>query len=356
MKYFPLLFLVLFACAKAPAPPSIALPKEKVNLPIALDASSWPTWAASGNPTYDSSGTIIPDMLAFLAEKGVTHIRLRIWHTPTDSTHNLANVAQFANAVRAAGMAVWLTVHYADTWADPGQQTTPAAWQGLPIEVLVDSVDRYTRQVAQRIQPAIMQVGNEINNGFLWPLGHVDNPASVNRLLQTGCRAIRSVSPGTEIMLHFAGWQGAQFFFNQRAFIDYDVIGLSYYPWWHGDNLSDLSIALRELKASTEKRVWIAETAYPFTLDWQDTTHNVVGLTEQLHPDFPATPAGQAAFWQRLLQIVIAEKLAGIAYWGGLQLAVQPGQSAPGSSWENLAWFDFTHRALPILDILQTPE
>ena len=355
MRYLPLFLLLVLACSKAPAPQPAVEPPTTVDLPIALDASEWPAWAATGYPVFDTTGTAIPDMLAFLRDKGVTHIRLRLWHSPTNPTHGLEEVAQFATAIRSAGLQVWLTVHYSDTWADPGQQTPPAAWQGLSIEPLVDSVAQYTTEVAQRIQPDIMQVGNEINQGFLWPLGERDEPANFNRLLQTGCSAIRSASPGTKIMLHFAGWQGAQFFFNHRAFIDYDLIGLSYYPWWHGDDLDNMRIALRELQ-SVGKPIWIAETAYPFTLDWQDTTHNAIGLADQLHPDYPATPAGQAAFWQRLLTLSANEDLAGIAYWGGLKLAAQPGQTAPGSGWENLAWFDFNHRALPILDVLQTPE
>lgn len=354
MRLLPLLILITWACSKAPAPQPEVEPPTTVNLPIALDASEWPAWAATGNPVYDPTGQVIPDMWAFLRDKGVTHIRLRLWHTPSDTTHGLAIVARFADDIRAAGMQVWLTVHYSDTWADPGQQTPPAAWQGLSIEPLVDSVEQYTKKVAQRIQPDIMQVGNEINHGFLWPLGKRDEPANFSRLLQAGCSTIRSVSPNTQIMLHFAGWKDAQFFFSHRAFIEYDLIGLSYYPWWHGDDLDQMEVGLRELKG-LGKPLWIAETAYPFTLDWQDTTHNAIGLAEQLHPDYPATPEGQAAFWQRMLQMALSQDLEGLAYWGGLKLAAQPGQTGPGSGWENLAWFDFDHRALPILDVLQTP-
>ena len=133
--------------------------------------------------------------------------------------------------------------------------------------------------------------------------------------------------------------------------LDYDMIGLSFYPVWHGKSLSALRDTMEKLGARCRKAVLIAETAYPFTLGWNDQTHNVVGLEEQLIlPDYPATPEGQHRFIRQIIDMAgDVPEGAGMCYWGAELIAWKGYQSAEGSPWENQAVFDFNNKALPVL-------
>jgi arabinogalactan endo-1,4-beta-galactosidase len=102
-------------------------------------------------------------------------VRLRLWHQPQDAHSSLAEVAALATRIHQAGMNVWLDIHYSDSWADQGAQTAPSAWSKLSLTPLTDSVYAYTGRVLARVQPDIVQIGNEINDGFLWPTGKSSN-------------------------------------------------------------------------------------------------------------------------------------------------------------------------------------
>jgi len=252
-----------------------------------------------------------------------------------------------------------LDLHYSDTWADPGAQSKPHAWEGLAFDSLRDSVYEYTLVVISRLKgrnalPDMVQIGNEITCGMLWDDGRVcgtsDTPeqwAKLGDLIAAGIEGVdAALGPGdsTRIMIHIdrgADIGGATWFFDNPAIqgIDFDVIGLSYYPWWHG-TLDEVEATLDSLARRYNRDVIVVETAYPWTLDWYDDTHNVIGLPEQLHPGYPATVGGQEDFLADLMDIIVTTPSCrgrGVFYWAPEHIPV-PGM---GSPWENLTLFDF---------------
>lgn len=344
--------LALVACEKNQLAPNFPAPGDALQIK-AVDISSYPEIAARAPIFFNEQGNP-EDFLTQLQKSGVNTIRLRLWVQPARGHSGLDEVAQLSDAVKGRGFKTWVTVHYSDTWADPSQQNTPAIWAGLPFNVLKDSVYGYTARVVSRLQPDFIQVGNEINNGFLHPQGAIATQlGQFLQLLDTAILAVRQQTLNTKIVMHYAGISGADWFFNQLAGTDYDVMGLSYYPMWHGKSLQLLKATLANLTAQHQKEIVIAETAYPFTLGWNDWTHNVVGLPEQLIlPDFPATPEGQRAFLFEIKKITQeVDKALGFCYWGGELIAWDGPESTSGSSWENQALFDFSNRALPVLQV-----
>ncbi|GAB4420574.1 MAG: hypothetical protein OHK0039_34330 [Bacteroidia bacterium] len=345
--FFPLILALLAACRPDPVQPEPPV-RELVR---AADMSFLPEIEAFPTTYYTADGTP-EDPLATLRRTGCNSVRLRLWKDPATPHSSLAEVATLAQRIRAQGMSVWLTVHYADTWADPGHQPTPAAWQGLSREALADSVYDYTRRVIELLQPEIVQIGNEINGGLLWPTGRIADEAAMKTLLTQAARAVRAHSPASQIMVHYAGHAEAYGFFDKLRDLDYDLIGLSYYPLWHGKDIDALAQKIEQLGQVFDKDVLIAETAYPFTLGWSDWTNNIAGLDEQLVDGYPATPAGQKAFLLRLRTLLeAAPRGKGFCYWGAEWIAFKGDNAADGSSWENQALWDFDHRALPALDV-----
>lgn len=347
------------ACEPAPLPDSTG-PAEPAPtaLPLvkALDLSGYPEIVDGATWTFRNAAGQAAELPSLVRDSGVNTIRLKLWVAPEDPYAGLAAVTAFSQSLRLLGFDIWLTLHYSDTWADPGQQHSPSAWQDLAFPALLDSVRHHTRQVMQAIRPDIIQLGNEINNGLLHPAGHLaDHPEQFVALLETAAQTVRQEADSTRILLHFAGIQGAEWFFQQVRSIDYDLIGLSYYPRWHGTDTDALALTIRRLGETHRRPVLIAETAYPFTLQWNDWTHNVVGLEEQLIlPDFPASPAGQRAFLQRIRHIVeTTPAAAGWCYWGAALVAWKGTQATNGSPWENQALFDFDGKALPALGVFR---
>ncbi|MBU1676132.1 arabinogalactan endo-1,4-beta-galactosidase, partial [bacterium] len=308
------------------------------------------------------------DLFAILAGHGVNTIRLRLWHTPTEGYCDLDDTLAMARRAHAAGLDLLLDFHYSDTWADPGRQDKPDAWAALPFATLVDSVRVRTRDVllalrAQGTPPALVQLGNEITPGMLWDDGRVggafDTPEQWAQLAQLLGAARDGVSdaftpaPGPEIMIHSdrgGDNGGCRWFFGNLLAqgFDFEIIGLSYYPWWHG-TLADLEFNLDDLAVRYGKDIVLAEVAYPWTLGWFDDTHNPVGLPEHLLPGYPDTPAGQRAFMETIFALVADApdgRGRGVFYWAPEWITTP----TFGSAWENLALFDETGEVLPALE------
>lgn len=322
------------------------------------DVSSLPACERTGAryATADSSRS----PLAVLRERGVSLVRVRVWHSPGASAPESAPAGARALAQRAAalGLDVMLCLHFSDTWADPGKQAPPRAWARLRGRVLEDSVRAWTRAVVgdcvrAGVTPSIVQVGNEITHGLLWPVGRLggaDPRASriaCARLLRAAMRGVREASPSTRVALHIdrgGDPAGAERWFADRWAdgVRPDVLALSYYPWWHGplDSLSATLVRLRRF----ERPVLVAETAHPWTLGHQDDTHNVVGEPWRDPDRFGATPQGQRAFLRALEARLRAEPAAmGWAYWEPLDVT----SAARGSAWENCALIDSNGAWLP---------
>ncbi|MGH7490984.1 MAG: glycosyl hydrolase 53 family protein [bacterium] len=304
------------------------------------------------------------DPLKIFKDHGFNFIRLKLWHTPAQNYDNLEKILYMARRIKARDLKFLLNFHYSDTWADPGRQRKPAAWVGVPFATLRDSVYNYTKNVmqalcAQQTVPEMVQIGNEITPGMLWNDGRVggnfDTPqqwGNLGELLKAGIRGVREsceAGDSVRIMIHLdRGGDNAacRWYFDNLISqnVTFDVIGLSYYPWWHG-TLNAVRANLDDLALRYGKDLIIAETAYPWTLQWADGIGNIVGSANQLHAGYPATVEGQAAFLRELLKIVRNvrnQKGKGIFYWAPEYISVQP----LGSPWENNALFDFSGNAL----------
>jgi arabinogalactan endo-1,4-beta-galactosidase len=367
--------LLLLTLAGIAAPSRLAITQVESSrtderAPLAfrgVDASFIPQLEAAGVIFRDAAGQPA-DPIRLFAAAGINLLRIRVWHTPPAGWCNTAQSLALARRAHAAGLRVMLCIHYSDTWADPGQQATPAAWQGQPLETLALSVRRYTRSLvaafcAQGTPPAIVQIGNETTDGMLWPAGRISTAGfdAFATLFLAGATGVREATPPARrpiIMAHLdrgADNPTSRWFFDQlRARgIGFDAIGLSYYPWWHGP-LAAVQHNLADLADRYRVPVMIVETAYPFTLGWNDLTGNFVGLPTQLVPGYPATPLGQAGFIAALnatLAQVPNGRGLGLCYWAP-EFVANP---ALGSPWENLAGFDFARRELPVLRAIGQP-
>lgn len=197
--------------------------KQNISFPInsidnemfikGVDASFIPEIRTTNLPFYNAENRK-ENMLLTLKNAGVNTIRLRIWNNPINGHSNLDEVEAFAKEIKSLNMKVWLTLHYSDTWADPGAQTKPNAWSNIGFNQLVDSVYNFTQKVVSKINPDYIQIGNEINNGFLWPEGSINNLNQMIQLLQSGVKAVRNKDFKTKIIIHYAGYKNTEWFFN----------------------------------------------------------------------------------------------------------------------------------------------
>ncbi|GMT46414.1 MAG: hypothetical protein IEMM0006_2246 [bacterium] len=342
------LFLGLMACKKPVNPP-------KDTFIRGADLSKLPELEEEEAVYYNRKG-MAENALDIFKSAGLNTVRLRLWVHPSGVHSSLQEVAAFSKRIHKDGLKVWLDLHYSDTWADPGHQTKPPAWKNLNLQQLEDSVYAYTLHVVKVIQPEYVQIGNEINQGFLWNDGRLSHPVQFTTLLKKGIAAAREANPSIRIILHYAGYKGADWFFGliEQYHVDYDIIGLSYYPWWHGKSLDTLQLTLNQLSEKYQKKVVIAETAYPFTLSWNDWTNNFIGNIDQLIPGYPATEAGQEAFlWQLRTILQSIKNGGGFCYWEPEWVSIKGPQSTVGSPWENLALFDFQNKTLPAMSVFR---
>jgi len=343
-------FLIFISCNKDDI--NAPIPENENSIFIsAVDISSYPE-ISNSNPTfYDLKGNQ-NDFLTILKDNGINTVRLRLWVNPSNKHSGFNEVKQFSKILKTNGFKTWLTLHYSDTWADPAHQETPIQWEGINFTQLKDSVYNYTEKIMNELQPDYIQIGNEINLGFLHPYGHISNKfQQFKELMDTAILAVRINTNDTEIIIHFAGIEGSDWFFNQVSVLDYDIIGLSFYPKWHGKSLNNLKTKMHYLSETHNKKILIAETAYPFTLEWNDWTNNIVGSDEQLIlPEYPATIEGQRKFIKQIkTKIKEVENGIGFCYWGAELIAWKGNQSTDASPWENQALFDFDNNALPVL-------
>lgn len=245
---------------------SVAKAQVSVERPYAVGADiSW-LQSQEAHGTVFSDGGVEGDALAILRDNGFNYIRLRIFVNPRselgysqrDGYCDLEHTLEMARRIKEAGMYFLLDFHYSDNWADPQKQIMPQAWQTYSYEEVCEAVYEHTREVLQALEaqnttPDMVQVGNEVSNGMLWPYGSVRHSfEGLCGLLREGVRAVREYAPEAEVMIHVAlGGQAeeSQRFFDAMADygVEYDIIGQSYYPEWHG--------TLEELEANTRALV-----------------------------------------------------------------------------------------------------
>ncbi len=246
--------------------------------------------------------------LDIFRDHGYNWIRLRLFHTPTELPNNLEYTIALAKEAKEKGIKFLLDYHYSDTWADPAKQFLPTAWAGKSHEVLVDSVFNYTRNTIiefsnSDVLPDMVQIGNEIINGMLWPDGKLPaNWKNLAELVQAGIDGVRAGSANytvPPIMIHID--QGGnriktKYFFDKLISygVEFDVIGQSYYPWWHG-SLLNLRENMAFMAKEYKKPIILVEVAYCYA------------PTEYLikSPPFPESPEGQKQFLEEVNRIVM---------------------------------------------------
>lgn len=245
-------------------------------LPYCVGADiSWVQQHEDKGLTYKENGKQ-EDVLTILKTNGFNWIRLRLFVDPKaekgyskDGYCDLEHTLIMAKRIKASGMKLLLDFHYSDNWADPGKQFMPSSWEGLKGKVLEDKIFEYTKDVLQRFQaagltPQMVQIGNEINHGMMWPEGKSDSTLiPLSGLLRRAGDAVRAVDPKIQIMVHIAcGGQNKEsvWFFDkiQKNGVEFDVIGQSYYPEYHG-TLDDLKSNLTDLIARYHKPIVLVE-------------------------------------------------------------------------------------------------
>jgi arabinogalactan endo-1,4-beta-galactosidase len=338
---------------------------------LGADTSFTPLEEAAGNVFTDLDGRVKPaDRI--LRDHGANYIRLRLWTNPPPGYNDLAVDLALARRAKALGMKVYLDFHYSDFWADPQHQDTPAAWVGQDLPALADTVREYTRDTlrafaAQGTPVDLVSIGNEIRNGILWPTGRIEWGTNerwdaLATLLKAGVAGTRAVTPRPRIMLHFdqgGDNAGSRYFFDHLVArgVPFDVIGLSYYPFWHG-TLSQLRTNLNDLATRYDKDVVIAEHQYAWTLGWGDSTNNFVWNEDQLTPGYPASPAGQLSMANDILSMlarVPSRHGAGFFYWEPEWIPGVGWEPGAGTPNDNLTLFDFEGNALPSIRMFENP-
>ena len=307
----------------------------------------------------------VSDPMQIFKDHGINYVRLKIWHTPTEDYNNLQKVLIAAQRIKSKGLKFLLNIHYSDWWADPANQTKPAAWNGLTFQSLKDSVYEYTKNIITTLKihnllPDMVQIGNEIICGMLWNDGRICEQYNTPQqwfnfasLVKEGIRGVNEsidLNDTVKIMIHIdrgGDNAGARWFYDGlfAQNVEFDLIGLSFYPWWHG-TLVDLQDNLNDLATRYGKDIIVVETAYPWTLSWNDNTNNIVGNSNQLLPGYAASVQGQKDFLIDLMNVVnntTANKGIGVFYWEPDWISTQ----TFGSPWENLALFDFSNEVLP---------
>ena len=309
---------------------------------------------------YDNGNQIDP--IQEFNSKGINTVRLKIWHNPLLNYNDLESVLEIAERVKNADLDLLLDFHYSDTWADPSNQNKPAAWENLNFETLCDSIEQYSRYVITKLKnqntlPKYVQIGNETDCGFLWPdayvCGESNNDIQWNKLRDLFMHAIEGVNTALDfedslkIISHVSS--GGNWFFGNllEEDIPIDILAISYYPMWHG-TLADLNQNINMLATQFGKPVLVVETAYPFTLSWNDNTNNILGLETQLLDGYEASEEGQFSFLYDLISLVHDNDFGyGICYWAPDWIST----SQFGSPWENQALFDFDGQLLDAVSV-----
>lgn len=315
------------------------------------------------------------DLLDILKGRGVNWVRLRVWNDPVldEGFSGPEGVVRMARRVKEKGFKLLVDFHYSDHWADPGKQNKPAAWEGLDFPQLKQAVYDFTYDVIAKLRdasalPDMVQIGNEIRTGMLWPDGKLGTPPNAHgsdfdrlaELLKAGIRAVHEAAGEgrVKIALHLDdGGNNSlyRWWFDQivQRGVPFDVIGLSYYPYWHG-TLAQLKANMNDISRRYGKDVAVFETAYGFTFSNADGHPNIFGPEQARIAGFPVSVQGQAdavrAVMEAVAQVPDGRGL-GVFYWEPAWLGIRGAgwTLGAGNAWENQAMFDFQGNALDSL-------
>lgn len=334
------------------------------------------------------------DALAILKAHGVNWIRLRLWNDPTNAAdvvengkvlskkgdpvgggnNDLATTLTLAKRAKALGLKYVLDFHYSDFWADPANQALPKAWKDLDLEGLTKAVYEYTKDVLKTlgdagVLPEMVQLGNEPKGGMLWPWGKTfkASPDEViggldgfAQLLNAGAKAVREINADTKIIIHLpeGGDRGLfRYMFDELSArnVDFDVIGFSYYPFWHGP-LDSLINNLNDVSVRYSRPVIVMETSYAYTEKDDDGYPNAFTPGLDKSSGYKASVQGQATEIRDIMAAVAdvpGGMGLGVFYWEPTWFAVKGvgWRTGNGNNWENQALFDSKGKALPSMNV-----
>lgn len=316
-----------------------------------MDISFLPELEDKGMKIKDFDGNEI-DGFNLIKKYGVNAIRLRLWNNPENVEGskgycNLADTIAMAKRIKAHQMSFMLDFHYSDFWADPGKQIKPKAWEKLDFLELKEAVFTYTRDTLltlkeEGVLPEIVQIGNEIRSGLLFPEGELPDYTGMAGLVNAGIQGARAVadSDTMKIMLHLD--QGGRYFYIKEWFDkafeagleDFDLMGLSYYPFWHG-TFTDLKETLNKLVLDYQKPIMIVETAHA----WRKSTHGFIDEIQEKIAGVSATPEGQKKVLDLVMNITASlpdQMGCGVYYWEPLCIP----QTGEGGWSENMGLLD----------------
>lgn len=333
------------------------------------------------------------DLLDILKSYGTNYVRLRLWNDPYDEngnpygagTNDIDKTIELSKRAKAHDMGILLDLHYSDFWADPGKQIVPKAWRGKNVKELEEAVYEFTLETMKRLHkegvpPTMVQVGNEITNGLLWPYGLKPNFDEIALFVNAGIRAVRTIDKNVPIMIHLDNGGLNEMYvewfdnFVKRG-EDFDIIGLSYYPFWHG-TLDELSFNMQDMAKRYGKKIVVAEVSMGFSMeDYRSYEGRPVDELKGMatRPDllekltYPMTKQGQADFMLDVMnRIKAVDGGFGFFYWEpgwipvpGCGWATEAaleftGEKGPGGNeWANQALFDYDGNTLPALSTIK---
>lgn len=361
-----------------------------------MDLSTLKEVESLGGKFYDHG--VEGDVVDILKSYGVNAVRLRLWNDPYTEdgepygagTNDLPTTIELTKRMLGKGMEVLLDFHYSDFWADPGKQRVPKAWKGMNLDQLETAVYEYTRETLEIMKreeafPTLIQVGNELSNGMLWPYGKVPDYDSLIRLINAGIKGVRAVDSDVPIMLHLDnGGNNALYreWFDHymEKGEDFQIIGLSYYPFWHG-SMSELRDNMNDIAIRYGKELMIAEVSMGYTMEDYASyeklePHERKGMATRPEVveriEYPMTKEGQKQFLIDLFTILKAvpdNKAAGYFYWEAAwvpvagsgwasdeAIAYMEEKGPGGNEWANQALFDYEGNALPALEAVRDFE
>lgn len=335
------------------------------------------------------------DLLAIMKSYDVDTIRIRLWNDPWSETgesygageNDLKTSLEIAKRVTAAGFGVLLNFHYSDFWADPGKQIKPKAWADYGVKELEQAVYDYTLESMRTFLDAgvnitMVQVGNELSNGLLWPEGKVPNYDNIATFVNAGIRAVRKADAAIPVMIHLDNGGNNALYrewfdnFTKRG-EDFEIIGLSYYPFWHGP-LQMLNDNMNDIAERYGKDLVIAEVSMGYTMEDYKNYEKLSdeerkgyatrpALVEKI--EYPMTKQGQYDFMEDFLNRIShikGGKGKGFFYWEPAWIPVPgSGWATPaslkymndpgpcGNEWANQALFDYDGNALPTLSLIR---
>ena len=316
---------------------------------------------------YKNSQNEELDVFKIFKDHGANLVRVRLWHNPTWTNYsNLEDVKKTIQRAKNYNLQVLLDFHYSDTWADPNQQEIPQAWESYLTDdtALSNILYQYTFTTLQildslQLLPEIVQIGNEINpmilqkGNLVWPINWTRNALLLNKGIEAVRNYCQTHTKNIEIMLHIAQPENGLWWYNDatnNGVLDFDWIGLSYYPQWSQYDFSNLEEVLYDLRTQYNKKLMIVETAYPYTLNNYDSANNILG-SQSLLANYNATQQGQLDYLLRLKEIISNSGGSGLVYWEPAWVSTNCNTLwGNGSHWENATLFDQNYVATKGMD------